>query len=136
MGVNTGEIQPVVSDSWIIPDRNKKEAQVIPPIRKGEGGSAKKLGKEKNGNSDVTASAADASTADASAGIVAQVQAFLSEAMNTELNFLVDEQTDKVVVQVINRTSGEVIRQIPQEHLAQARDKLEELRGILFDGKA
>jgi flagellar protein FlaG len=40
------------------------------------------------------------------------------------------------MVQLINRDTREMIRQISPEELLQLNNKLEELRGVLFDGEA
>lgn len=56
--------------------------------------------------------------------------------MNVSLSFEVYDKTGDVVVKVINRDTKEVIRQIPPEDLLEITEKLEELRGVLFAGKA
>jgi flagellar protein FlaG len=131
MSVNTGEIQPIVSKPWVVPDMGKKEAQVIPPVAKTEGTAAKKVGDDRTDPRDKYASPEDSKV---HAQIAEQVQSYLQETSDVELNFRQDE-TGKMVVKVLDKSSGKVIRQIPPENLAQVRDKLEELRGILFDGK-
>jgi flagellar protein FlaG len=49
------------------------------------------------------------------------------------LNFSIDEDSDSLVVQVIEADSGKVIRQIPPEEILVLRKRLEELTGIIFD---
>jgi flagellar protein FlaG len=128
MSVNTGEIQPIVSKPWVVPDAGKKEAQVIPPVSKAMGGATKGVGEDKGSRYPLVSDPKiDAQVAD-------QIKSFLQEASDVELDFHKDEQ-GKMIVQVLDRSSGKVIRQIPPENLVQVRDKLEELRGILFDGK-
>ncbi|MBU0676262.1 MAG: flagellar protein FlaG [Proteobacteria bacterium] len=55
------------------------------------------------------------------------------EDMGTRLGLTVSHETDDILVQVTNRDSGELIRQIPSEEVVKLRQKLEELAGILFD---
>ncbi len=67
-------------------------------------------------------------------GLVDEVQSYL-ENINIQLSFKVHEETGETIVQVTNKETGEVIRQIPPEDLLKLREKLEELRGVLFNGR-
>ena len=51
----------------------------------------------------------------------------------TDLEFRIDDQTDQVIVRVVNKASGKVIRQIPPEELIEMSKRLADLRGILFN---
>lgn len=51
------------------------------------------------------------------------------------LNFSIDEDSDSLVVQVVDSDSGKVIRQIPPDEILTLRKRLEELIGIIFDAK-
>lgn len=62
-----------------------------------------------------------------------------------DINFRIDEDTDKFVVTVTDQESGEVIRQIPNEEMleisknladAQNRNFGKVLKGLLFQGDA
>ncbi|MCK4656397.1 MAG: flagellar protein FlaG [candidate division Zixibacteria bacterium] len=62
------------------------------------------------------------------------------QTLNTELeqrrislNYSIDDDSDCLVVQVIESDSGKVIRQIPPEEILVLRQRLEELTGIIFD---
>lgn len=129
MGNNTGEIQPVTRDVWLPPELNKKEAKVIPPVAKAEGAKAKKVADDRG-------EGGQSAVIERNEKMVEQLQAFIDEALNVQLSFKVDTQTKQTVVQVVDRENGKVIRQIPTEGLQNLREKLEELRGIMFDGKA
>ncbi len=63
----------------------------------------------------------------------------LNDIMNdlgTNLGFSIREDMDnKVVVEVKNRNTDELIRQIPSEELLKIMEKMEALSGIIFDGK-
>lgn len=52
-----------------------------------------------------------------------------------DLNFSVDEVTDKVVVTVKNSQSGEVVRQIPSEAALKLAQSLDDMKGFLQDEK-
>ena len=56
--------------------------------------------------------------------------------LQTNLRFSMYEKLDhQVVVQIKNRSTDELIKQIPSEELLELRVKMEELSGLLFDGK-
>lgn len=64
------------------------------------------------------------------------------EPVNRELSFQVDKNSDKTIVSVVDRVSGDVIRQIPSEEFVKIAEKLKdmaensELRsGILFNSE-
>lgn len=58
------------------------------------------------------------------------------EPMTSQLQFSVDEETGTRVVKVIDRSTKEVIRQIPSEEMLQIARSLERLQGLLFRDKA
>ncbi len=47
-----------------------------------------------------------------------------------------DKGSDSIVVQISERNTGEVIRQVPPEEVLDLKKKLEDLVGLLFDQKA
>jgi flagellar protein FlaG len=55
---------------------------------------------------------------------------------NTELNFSVDEESKKMVMKVVNKTTGELIRQIPAEDALRLAAHISKLLGILVDENA
>lgn len=65
-----------------------------------------------------------------------EMQARLDAIGNTRLNFSLHRDPETVVVQVTDRQSGDVIKQFPAEESLALRQKLNELVGMLFDGKA
>ncbi|MFH1019042.1 MAG: flagellar protein FlaG [Pseudomonadota bacterium] len=67
---------------------------------------------------------------------VEEMQQRLDTLGNTRLNFRVVEKPNEVVVQVTDRTSGELVRQFPSEEALKLRVKLQELTGLLFDEQA
>ena len=67
-----------------------------------------------------------------------EISASLNEDMNIRsksLKFSVDESTNRMLVKVIDKESGEIIRQIPSETILKVAHSLEALKGILFDDK-
>jgi flagellar protein FlaG len=66
---------------------------------------------------------------------VKNIQARL-DVMRTRLGFVLHNETDDVIIEVTDRKSGELIRQIPSEEVMELRARLDELVGILFDQKA
>jgi len=58
------------------------------------------------------------------------------ESIQRDLHIKVDDQSEKVVIQVISKSSGKVIRQIPPEEMLKIASKIEEMMGVLFDKSA
>jgi flagellar protein FlaG len=52
------------------------------------------------------------------------------------IQFEIDNDTDKVIVKVIDRNSGEVIRQIPNEEVVRIAKVMGEMPGLLVDQTA
>jgi flagellar protein FlaG len=48
----------------------------------------------------------------------------------------VHEDTERIVVEVVNKDSGEVIRQIPPEYILDIMAKIDALLGVFVDEKA
>ncbi len=57
----------------------------------------------------------------------------LPEFSNYELSFRLDEEGGRVVVQVIDAKTGEVVRTLPPEDLGAKLKKLPDGRGVLLD---
>lgn len=53
--------------------------------------------------------------------------------LQTRISFSISEETDQIIIKVINRETDEVIRQIPPEELVSLQAKMEELTGIIFN---
>jgi flagellar protein FlaG len=49
------------------------------------------------------------------------------------LQFSVNQKTGKTVVRVVDKDTGELIRQIPPQDMLDLANKLEDMMGILFD---
>ncbi|MBY4677665.1 flagellar protein FlaG [Marinobacterium arenosum] len=60
----------------------------------------------------------------------------LASARQRDLEFNIDEQSGKPVIKVVERSTDELVRQIPTEEALAIANKLEELRGLLIDTRA
>ena len=67
--------------------------------------------------------------------ISGQIQEAVQEVMNraTSVKFTVGNESGDVVVSVVNRDSGDLIRQIPPEEIIHLYDTLRELESVLFN---
>lgn len=52
---------------------------------------------------------------------------------NKGLHFEIHEETDRIMVEVINKETGEVIRQIPPEYVLDVMARIDKLLGIFID---
>ena len=66
----------------------------------------------------------------------------ISESLNSEmkmrsrdLQFSVDEVTNRFLVTVLDQESGKVVKQIPSDAILKVAHNLEALKGILFDDR-
>ena len=66
----------------------------------------------------------------------------ISESLNSEikmrsrdLQFSVDEVTNRFLVTVLDQDSGKVVKQIPSDAILKVAHNLEALKGILFDDR-
>ncbi|TMO09723.1 flagellin [Pseudoalteromonas sp. S327] len=64
--------------------------------------------------------------------VAQQLQAFMGE-MNRTLQFQVDEDSGRDVIKILDKTSGDVIKQYPSEEVLSLVSKLSESAGILID---
>ena len=126
------EVQPMVAESWIRYDKDPQELPLVQPIAKSEGNTKSEgVGKNKTGQDRNLTQQDRGSTQK----LVDEVQSYLDN-LNIALEFNIREKTGDIVVRVLDRKSGDVIRQLPPEDLLELRDKLDDLRGALFDKKA
>ena len=64
--------------------------------------------------------------------IVDEVNDFVSQVASTRITFAVDEATGRSVIRVMNRETGDMIRQLPAEELLDHIAKMEQLSGLIF----
>lgn len=62
------------------------------------------------------------------------VEAFedFANTVQTRLNFSIDDDTEDVVVKIMDKETDEVIKQFPAEEILELRDKMQDLSGFLF----
>ena len=53
--------------------------------------------------------------------------------LQSEIGFSVDFETNKNIVTVTRKDSGEIVRQIPSETVLNFANNIEKLKGVLFD---
>ena len=52
--------------------------------------------------------------------------------VQTRLNFSIDDDTEDVVVKIMDKETGDVIKQFPAEEILELREKMQDLNGFLF----
>lgn len=67
--------------------------------------------------------------------VVADMQDFV-QSVSRDISFQLDDSSGRMVVNVTERNSGEVIRQIPSEEALQLAENLSEIRSLLFKAEA
>lgn len=55
------------------------------------------------------------------------------ESLGRNLGFRIDDKVNRSIVTVVNRETGEVVRQIPTEVVVRVAHSIEDLKGLLFD---
>lgn len=65
--------------------------------------------------------------------VVANLNDLVSQVAGTKITFDVDMATGKSVIMVLNKDTGELIRQVPPEQLLVLMAKMEQLSGLIFN---
>lgn len=68
--------------------------------------------------------------------LLKSIQEELNLINNIELKFNRDIETNQTYIKIIDKDTGDVIREIPPKELRKLAEKMEEMAGILFDKKA
>ncbi|MBP8646188.1 MAG: flagellar protein FlaG [Syntrophobacteraceae bacterium] len=126
------EIQPTGAEQWLRQDAALRDPALIPPVTRVE-----KRGEAKTStqNKPLPGTAPTTAMGKEKAGeLVDEVQSYLND-INIQLSFDLSEETGDMVVRVIDRNTGEVIRQIPPENLMEIRERLKELQGVLLNDR-
>ncbi len=114
--------------AWQEPDIKKKSEPSVKPIEESQMESLKASGQDEDQLGNEIFSQEELEE------LANETKDFL-EGLNKGIKFSIFKETGDIVVQVINRKTDEVIRQIPPEELLKLRTKLKEICGILFDKK-
>lgn len=64
---------------------------------------------------------------------LAEVMNKVSELFNRQLHFEVFEETDRLYVQIIDKETKEVIKQIPPKEMLELSARIQEMVGLLLD---
>lgn len=56
-----------------------------------------------------------------------------ADLFNKKLHFLVHDETEQIVVQVVNSETGEIIKQIPPEKILEVLSRIDQVIGIFVD---
>lgn len=65
---------------------------------------------------------------------VARANAYLQRS-ETSLEFVVGNRSGLAAIKIVDKDTGEVIRQIPREEMGRFADRFSQLRGLLFETK-
>lgn len=74
-------------------------------------------------------------TAESLAGAVSSINDFV-QTIRRDLNFDFDDSSGKMFIRVTDRSTGEVVRQIPSEEALRLAENLEQARSLLFKAEA
>ena len=66
---------------------------------------------------------------------VSDLQDFV-QSVRREINFNLDDESGRVVINVTEAASGDIIRQLPSEEALRLSENLSEIRSLLFEAKA
>ena len=124
-------IQSVMTETWVREDPQWRKPPLIRPVEEGSEINQTQLKTPEETKDRTGVVEPDRKEL---GELVGQIQNYLED-LNIKLSFKLHEETGDVVVTVINKDTGEVIRQIPPEELLELREKLEELTGVLLNGK-
>lgn len=109
----------------------------VPPVQKGDNQASAALDEERLHRKEGRSQAGKKLTQEELEENIAEIQDRLDAiGSNLLLGFAKEEKFESVVVQVKERQTGELVRQIPSEEVLELRKKLEEVAGLLFDKKA
>ncbi len=133
MEVKVPEIQPISLEIWTKSGSELKREELVKPVEGVESAKTESTKGEKIDKTGVQTNLLKISLEE-SKKLAEEIERYLSE-INISLNFDIDEDTSDIVVKIINKETGKLIRQIPPEELLRLRKKLEELVGVLFNGK-
>lgn len=131
MEVKVPEIQPITLEQWVRSTGELRKDELIKPVEESKEGEATKDSVSNRLETGTETKLLKLSLEE-TRKLAEQIQKYLSE-INISLSFDVDDKTHDIVVKIINRETGKLIRQIPPEELLKLRQKLEELVGVLVN---
>jgi flagellar protein FlaG len=126
------EIQSIPTETWVRQNLELNESPLIQPTVKPDASTSTRGFTDDKRPQDGNRAPKDPGR---TRKLVEEVQDYLDN-INIQLSFDIHEKTGDMVVQVLDRETGDLIRQLPPEELLDLKDKLSELRGVLFHQKA
>lgn len=65
--------------------------------------------------------------------VVKEINHMVQQVATTKVSFDVDEATGRTVIRVVDKETGEVVRQVPTEELLTLVARMEQLSGLIFN---
>jgi len=130
MDVRIDNVTAVAPDLWVRDDPQWQPKTLVQPVRSGEKAANAGMERPEEHQDSGTVLVSEREVRD----VVEDVQQYLLE-HNIRLSFSLHDKTGDLVVRVLDKDTGEVIRQIPPEEMLKLREKLEQLTGVLLNGK-
>ena len=65
--------------------------------------------------------------------LVKDINTLVNQVASTKISFDVDDDTGRAIVRVLNKETGEVIRQVPPEELLTLVARMRQLSGLIFN---
>jgi flagellar protein FlaG len=77
-------------------------------------------------------------SADVRESVERSIKAFeeLAGRFNTALDLSIDQDSDEIIVKVVNKNTDKVIREIPSEEFLEFSERMHDFLGVLFDETA
>lgn len=129
MDARIDNVTSVVPDMWVSDNPEWKPKTLIQPVKGGEKASNPEMQQAEESRNSGMLLVNEREVRE----VVEDVQQYLQE-HNIRLSFKVHDKTGDLVVRMLDK-DGEVIRQIPPEEMLKLREKLEQLTGVLLNGK-
>jgi flagellar protein FlaG len=126
------DMRQIAVEPWMIPGNTQQDARTIPPVSESGGATFNKMSNDSGSQQGRTL---PSMTPENAKQLASSAQSYLDD-LNIGVKFQVDEKSGDVIVQVVNRDTNQVIRQIPPEALVKLHDHLRDLVGVIYTGKA
>jgi uncharacterized FlaG/YvyC family protein len=128
MSINSVDMNGVMSEASAKVAAPKNTMSSSPPVQSSEPAKPSRFTQTAGGNANVSPAQLEK--------IVAEMQSQV-DSMNISLKYsLYGEHDTKIAVKVVNKDTGEVIREIPPKEMQSLQTKMGELVGRIFNEKA
>jgi flagellar protein FlaG len=126
------EIKPVSMGPWISPEVKDHQGPQVSKIVKVEEGL---LGNPWRESAAQSGQPQQLYSLDQAREAVNNAQNLLNT-LNTGLSLVIQEEAGRVVVKVIDENTKRVIRELPPESIIKLKERLQKVRGVLFNVEA